>query len=147
MGTLFDAKGQTAMNLRATEIPLATEKQQRQVDAQLFELLNGVLASRRGEDRRRGARHAYGCRQLLAPLVGEELPDQSAFFHVHCQDLSAGGFSFITTDMPPGDRLVVALGRAPFMLVVAHIVRVEVTQLTSGVQYTIGCRFVNRVEA
>jgi len=114
-------------------------------DASFFALVHDVLG---GEKPRaeRAPRHAFNCLQLIAPVIdGEQLPDQSQFKSVECQDLSPTGFSYISDEPPPHWGLVVALGRVPFIFLTAQIVRHQAIGMPGQERYVVGCRFTGRI--
>src|SRR2546421_12389317 len=97
-------------------------------DAKFYSLVHSVLAAERQRDlneRRGGRRHAYRCLQLIAPAGEGRLPDKSEFRQVQCFDLSSSGLSYLTTELPASDRLIVVLGLEPFICLVAEVVRSE----------------------
>ena len=100
-----------------------------------------------GREMRRSPRRTYQYRQLVAPMLGDKLPDRRKFFEVVCQDISAGGISFLLDSEPPFKRVVVALGKPPRLsFFVAEIVRIQPQEVDGRRKYLIGCRFCNRVK-
>lgn len=96
-------------------------------------------------DRRNRDRNDYQCVQRLAPLTGDELPPMAAFDEVKCQDLSPGGFSFLSSTAPEHEDYVVELGKSPVIIyVTARVVHVSELRLRSKSQYLVGCRFTGR---
>ena len=95
---------------------------------------------RRGRERRR-----YACTQLLAPYDQGALPQQADFRQVKCHDISPTGFSFRSYRRPQTEHVVVALGAIPFKFFAAEIVRVDRVQSENGLEYLIGCRFIQRL--
>ena len=97
-------------------------------DANLYAAIHQVLEAERaseGAERRRGQRHAYRCLQLIAPIVGGRLPNQSEFRHVQCDDLSCGGLAYLSDEPAESDELIVALGVVPFVFIKTQVVRQE----------------------
>lgn len=119
-----------------------------EADADLYREINELLNEQRdllGSDRRTNDRRPYQCLQLVAPYDGESLPGQDAFRKERCNDLSASGFSFVSTRRPATAKVVVALGQVPFLFFVADIVHVHAVESDFGDEFFVGCRFVNRV--
>jgi hypothetical protein len=61
-------------------------------------------------ERRASNRQPFDCTQLLAPFRGDRLPSQSEFRPFVCQDLSAGGFAFLSPDRIDFDELIRGAG-------------------------------------
>lgn len=122
---------------------------QLEVDAQLYREISELLDEQRmllGSDRRTNDRRPYECLQLVAPFDGESLPGQDEFRQERCNDLSSKGFSFVSPRRPATPKIVVALGRVPFMFFVAEIVHVHEVPTDFGDEFFVGCSFLNRVE-
>jgi hypothetical protein len=64
-------------------------------------------------ERRGGDRRAFFADHRIAPVEGDELPDESAFVRVRCHDLTRSGFSFYLPRRPDFTSLVAALGEPP----------------------------------
>jgi hypothetical protein len=94
---------------------------------------------------RSGPRRDYNCAQLLAPVTGRNPPSQTDFSLVQCRDISPGGFAYFADSRPTHDRIVVALGLAPFSFFVAKIVRIEVGSESTD-PILVGCKFLHRLE-
>ena len=120
-------------------------------DVALFESITALIQEQRrieSRERRDRERFPFRCVQLVAPLLGTELPSQDCFHQVLCHDLSPNGFSFLANKKPECSRLVVALGRIPSIkFFVAEIVRVMLTETPQGQRYRVGCRFLRRLES
>lgn len=116
-------------------------------DSRLYELVHEALShgTRDRVERREGDRGDFACVQLVAPYAGGPLPDQADFCHVDCCDLSTSGFSFVTETAPETDRLVVALGRAPFQFFIAEIVHRKPLVSEARRAYRVGCQFRQRL--
>ncbi len=95
---------------------------------------------------RSGRRRPYHCAQLLAPLKGRTSPAQTDFALVQCRDISPGGFSYFTESRPKSDKVVVALGLAPFSFFVAQIVRIHPPADGQEGPLLVGCKFLHRLE-
>lgn len=114
-------------------------------DAALFQALHEAIKSHDSRERRGGDRHAYEHPLLLAGMYGDEMPDQSAFHHVCCHDLSLQGFSFTSPLEHETPYLIVALGKAPFTFTLAQIVRREIESTSRGEEFSLGCKFIKRL--
>lgn len=117
-------------------------------DSSFYKQVHRLIAKRLAEDpnRRGPQRRNYRCIQRLAPCTGDQVPGMSEFREVICQDLSAGGFSYLTPTPPETDTLAVELGKAPVLIYVTACV-VHVSEIQSGAerQYLVGCRFTGRL--
>src|SRR5690349_3463276 len=72
-------------------------------------------------DVRRGARLPYLCQQRIAPYNGE-IPAFEEFVTITCQDLSTGGFSFVTATPPEQDTLICQFrAEAHYVYLIAHV--------------------------
>lgn len=100
-----------------------------------------------GANRRVAARRSFDYRQFVAPYNGGSLPSKATFREVTCQDISATGFSFYSSQLPDFDGLVVALGVAPNLTyMTARIVNRSQVADDPAPMYRIGCRFSGRVQ-
>ena len=96
-------------------------------------------------ERRRGMRRSYPYRQMIAPLIGNKLPELDQFFPVMCNDISAGGFSFLIHQPLPTKGLVVALGVAPQVsYLTARVVHVSRVDYQGHKMFLIGCCYTGR---
>lgn len=99
-----------------------------------------------GAERRTSARRPFAFRQQVAPYHGGSLPGRASFREVECQDISPTGFSFLSTQLPDFDLLVVALGVPPRLTYLqAQIVNRFPVADSSAPLYRIGCRFAGQV--
>ena len=119
-------------------------------DAGLYQVVHELLLVREAgtpsDDRRAGARQPYECRQLISPYRTDgELPDQTTFRPVECSDISPGGLAFCSEHRPDYEKLIVALGKVPFMFLEARVVRVTEDDENHPGKYLIGCRFEGRI--
>jgi hypothetical protein len=117
-------------------------------DTSFYKQVHRLIAERLSEDRnRRGKqRRGYRCIQRLAPCVDEQVPGLGAFRDVECQDLSAGGFSFLADTAPACELLAVELGKAPVLIyVVARIVHISENWSGGERKILVGCRFTGRL--
>ena len=96
-------------------------------------------------ERRIRPRRAYPYRQRICEVVDDVLPDRDQFREIQCNDIAAGGFSFLCSSLPTSKTLVVELGVAPkvtyLMAHVAHSTRFEQDGKPT---YLIGCNYVGR---
>ncbi len=106
-----------------------------------------VLRGREGDDRRRAPRRPYYRQQFLAPYDGKNPPSAEDFRLLCCHDISSGGFSFFSPDRPTFDQLVVALGRAPFVYMIAQVLHARPVEDEPSGNYLVGCRFLRRLES
>ena len=97
------------------------------------------------DERRRGFRRSYRYHQMVAPIVNGKLPRQSEFIRVCCQDISGGGFSYLASEPPVSDAIIVALGSTPKLTYVAAQVA-HVTRIERGGKktYVVGCSYTGR---
>lgn len=95
---------------------------------------------------RKSRRRSFQFRQQVAPYQGGMLPGKASFREVECQDISPTGFSFLCSQLPDFDAVVVALGVAPrHTYLSAHIVSRCPLDDGPAPLYRIGCRFVGPV--
>lgn len=96
-------------------------------------------------DRRRRPRRSYPYSQRIAPIIEGKLPGRDTFVEVQCNDIAAGGFSYVSPAPPASDMLVVALGAPPNLtyltVQVAHVNRIK----NNGQRmFLVGCNYVGR---
>ena len=128
---------------------------QTSADASFYALVHEVIEAEKSFARlgcsavneRAADRRAFDCQQLLAPFDGIRLPSQSEFRAVSCQDISAGGFSFILTERAEFEQVVVALGQVPFKFFTANLQNQSRVRIKGRPCYRIGCRFTGRIVA
>jgi hypothetical protein len=104
------------------------------------------MSARLSRESRSARRRPYECAQLVAPMIGDNPPAQGAFTLVQCRDISPGGFSYFADEHPKHDRVVIALGLAPFSFFIAEIVRVEQPERTTDWRWLVGCQILQRLE-
>src|SRR5208282_815700 len=86
-------------------------------DAAFFNLMHHFLAASHKEEggpsrdepaaeRRRDSRRAFRLTQRIAPGYCWEVPPESAWIDVRCNDLAKDGFSFFLDEKPTFERLV-----------------------------------------
>ncbi len=124
-------------------------------DRNLYAAIHQVLEAERNSvsqsaqeqgNRRMGPRHPFRCRQLIGPIVDGQLPNQSQFFHVQCDDLSCGGMAYLADDLVTSGELIIALGTVPFLFLRARILRQEQVLCDGKLIYRIACRFIGRID-
>ena len=99
-----------------------------------------------GKELRRNPRMEYQYPQKIAPMLGGVLPKQDKFFQVVCNDISAGGISFLLSEAPDFEELVVVLGKPPNeTFFTARVVRIVGHQENGEMKYLVGCRFTGKV--
>lgn len=96
-------------------------------------------------EQRGGDRHNYQCLQLIAPVINGKLPDQSQFRRVQCLDLSQSGFSYLASEPPTEENLIVALGSVPFTFLSAQVMHHKPIGRGDVPEYLVGCRFTGRL--
>ena len=111
---------------------------------QVYLLLAEEAEQEQFRERRSAPRKAYKTGQLLAPYINGERPRQSDFKLVECNDLSAGGFSFVTEGDESANEFVVALGAAPFQFFVVQVANRRLAPNADNGRILVGCRFTQR---
>lgn len=96
-------------------------------------------------ENRKARRHAYTCRQLVAPFDGVRLPRQDEFDWAMFNDISENGVSFLTKNEPATRQLIMAVGPAPFAFLLADVVRVAVRDDLEGQPFHVGCTIVREL--
>lgn len=97
------------------------------------------------DERRRSLRLSYRYHQMIAPITGGKLPRESDFTRVCCHDISVGGFSYLASEPPVSNEIIVALGRSPRLTyVVAQVA--HLTRIGHGAKktYIVGCSYMGR---
>jgi hypothetical protein len=97
-------------------------------------------------ERRKSARRNFVCWQLVAEYDGFTFPVQQDFQLRLCQDISAGGISFLSDERPRSEELIIALGTIPFIFFHVRFARAVRRKDLEGQPLQIGCRFVRRIE-
>lgn len=101
--------------------------------------------SQLASEQRKCPRHAYVCRQLVAPYDGVRLPQQDEFDWAMFKDVSSTGISFLAASKPATKQLVVAVGPAPFTFLIVEIVRTSKRDDLENHPYHIGCRILREL--
>ncbi len=108
-------------------------------DTEFFSMVHRLTTPVQSRDERLHDRHAYQRIQRIAPVFGGRAPDETAFGEVRCFDLSATGFSYLTTTPPESDQLVIALGMPP------HVTHFKAEVVHETAYRLVGCRFIGRL--
>ena len=96
-------------------------------------------------ERRTRPRRSYPYSQMIAPVVDGQLPDLGEFVEVRCNDIAAGGFSYISPTPPSHEMLVVALGVLPKVThLIAQVAHVTRTEEEGRRVYLVGCSYIGR---
>ena len=114
-------------------------------DASFFALVHQLMAPKLDAARpQRGAdRFTFLGVQKIAPCPNGELPPPSAFRDVECHDLSTGGFSCLSRQVPDVPLLAVHLASATISLwLKAEVCHTSELSDAAGPLYAVGCRFV-----
>jgi hypothetical protein len=99
-------------------------------------------------DRRTSQRFKYERLQLIAPVVGSELPTPADFFEVPFHDLSADGFSFYVKKPLECRELVAQLGAAPnIVTVLARVAHQRTVGRNGQAETLVGCEILRRMAA
>lgn len=97
-------------------------------------------------ERRRRSRRSFPYQQLIAPILDGRMPDPHDFVAIECNDIAAGGFSYLSDTRPEADAVVVALGTPPtFTYLSAKVAHVTPVEHGSELKYMIGCTYTGRV--
>lgn len=97
------------------------------------------------QDGRKSDRRNFSCWQLVAEYDGFSFPLQEDFQLRLCQDISAGGISFLSDERPRTEDLIIALGPIPFIFFHVRFARAVRRKDLEGNPLMIGCRFVKRL--
>ena len=81
----------------------------------------------------------------MAEYDGFRLPVQEDFQLRLCQDISAGGISFLADERPESEDLIIALGSIPFVFFHIRFARAFRRTDLQGLPLQIGCQFVKRL--
>jgi len=98
-------------------------------------------------ERRTRPRRSYPYRQKIAPIIEGNLPELDKFRGIQCNDIAAGGFSFVCKTPPASDTLVVELGAPPkFSYLIAQVAHVTRVEKDGQRQFVVGCNYVGRAD-
>lgn len=118
------------------------------LDASFYRLIHAISpqSDDSASDRRSRERHSFPTVQMLAPYIGDRLPERHEFREIHCQNISTSGLAYIADEPPQYNRVVIALSTALTMkYVAASIVHVRQLEGSERPRWIIGCRFIDRV--
>ena len=74
------------------------------------------------------------------------MPTPEEFRQVRCHDISTGGFSYFTPDLPDHDLIVAAFGLPPeFTYLSAQIRYAKRVAQGASAMFQIGCQFLGRI--
>lgn len=105
----------------------------------------GRLPTPLNAERRKRPRRSYPYTQRIAPVLEGELPREDQFVEEQCNDIAAGGFSFLSSTPPASETLVVALGVPPKLThLIAQIVHVNRVEHEGKRKFLIGCNYIGR---
>lgn len=80
-------------------------------------------------------------------MADGRVPDPDEFVNTQCNDIAAGGFSFLCEKPPAADVFVVALGMPPrityLMAQIRHVTRIE---QDGRPVFVVGCKYTDRVD-
>jgi len=106
-----------------------------------------VLARGSLRERRRRPRRSFAYYQRIAPTTDGRIPPLRMFRRVQCLDISAGGFSFLSSVTPTDTEYVVALGNPPVVInVAARVAHVTPTDYEGQPMYLVGCSYTGRLD-
>lgn len=98
-----------------------------------------------GDERRRAKRFAFPTVQLMAQYDHNGLPSRDQFRQVQCQDISSGGISFLWSQVPDFEYIVIALEtNGQPIHVTARVTSVRPAPGQTG-HLLIGCQFTGRL--
>lgn len=98
-------------------------------------------------DRRKRPRRSFTYYQRIAPIDNGRIPPLRMFRRVKCLDISAGGFSFLSSVQPSDKHYVVALGSPPVVInVAAEVIHITPTDHEGQTTYLVGCRYTGRLD-
>jgi hypothetical protein len=90
-------------------------------------------------------RRPYPTWQYIAPTT-DSLPEPSEFRDVYCHDISVGGISYLSPEVPTDMQICITCGSAPDWLVMeAQVANYRSVQYKGLPMYLIGCRFSRRL--
>lgn len=104
-----------------------------------------IEAGSEPKERRKNSRRNFDCWQLVAEYDGHKLPIQEDFQLRLFHDISEGGISFLASERPGSEDLIIALGAMPFVFFHVKFVRATRRKDLEDQPLQIGCRFVKRL--
>jgi hypothetical protein len=120
---------------------------QSDIDAGLCSLVHEMMETEKEHyraDRRKEVREPFEFIELVAPYPVHRRPTAPEFRKVRCRNISPSGLSYLDDAPPEQPRIVILLGREPFIGLTAEIVYHVPTNVTERAMYLIGCRFTGR---
>jgi hypothetical protein len=90
-------------------------------------------------------RRPYPTWQYMTSFT-DTLPDPADFKDVYCHDLSVGGISYLSPDVPKDMQICISVGTAPdWLLMEAQVANYRSIQYKGLPMFLIGCRFSRRI--
>jgi hypothetical protein len=90
-------------------------------------------------------RRPYPTWQYVTPYT-DSLPDPTEFKDVYCHDISVGGISYLSPEVPTDMQVCISVGTAPdWLLMEAQVANYRLVQYKGLPMYLIGCRFSRRI--
>lgn len=92
-------------------------------------------------------RRRYVCEQFMAPWSEEDgYLDNLEFTPVRCHDISSSGISFVVTELPASNTLVISIGphSAPILMAV-RVAHSRSVYMYNQIGYLVGCQFIKRI--
>jgi hypothetical protein len=90
-------------------------------------------------------RRPYPTWQYVAPY-DEAMPDPSTFQDVFCHDISVGGVSYLSAEVPTDLQLCISLGNSPdWLMMEAQVANHRAVEYKGLPMYLVGCRFTRRL--
>jgi PAS domain S-box-containing protein len=140
--TLLEQSKKTLEKLRSEGVSIDGEKPGEQAEATPFARIN-----ENGSERRSKPRRNFPYIQLIAPIKNGQLPQRTAFREIRCRDIAAGGFSFLTAELPAEKELVVAFGVGTNLTFLTAKVVHSAEEVRDGKKlYLIGCQYTGRAK-
>jgi len=115
-------------------------------DTFVFEHLHFLLDEQEradGSEKRSQLRSRFSCTQLIAECSDDRYrPSAKEFEKRECYDISPKGLAYFSPFEPSNSHVMVALGKAPFLFLLAKVCRSK--QLDDG-RWLVGCRFLKKL--
>jgi hypothetical protein len=95
---------------------------------------------------RASPRMVFPFKQLVAPLIGGQMPWPEDFIEVECRDISQSGISLFLKRPPGYKELVICLGPDDSQIqMLAQVVRVQELESDDRHGFAVGCQFLRRM--